>query len=141
VNLLDLRTRQVTTLQGSQGSFAARWSPDGRYIAALTSDASQNLVLIDLETYKRTELFDRAAYPNWSRDGRYIYFARPYSDEPGLYRVRVSDRSVEKITTLDPRVLSWAIVNKWTGLAPDDSPLVLHDTSVEEVYALDWEAP
>ncbi len=141
VNLLDLRTRQVTTLQGSQGSFAARWSPDGRYIAALTSDASQNLVLIDLETHKRTELFDRAAYPNWSRDGRYIYFARPYSDDPGLYRVRVSDRSVEKITTLDPRVLSWAIVNKWTGLAPDDSPLVLRDTSVEEVYALDWEAP
>ena len=29
----------------------------------------------------------------------------------------------------------------WSGLAPDDSPLVLRDTSVQEIYALDWEAP
>jgi len=36
--------------------------------------------------------------------------------------------------------LAWANAGKWTGLAPDDSPLVLRDTSVEEVNALDWEA-
>jgi len=29
----------------------------------------------------------------------------------------------------------------WSGLAPDDSPLVLRDTSVQEIYALEWEAP
>jgi hypothetical protein len=40
---------------------------------------------------------------------------------------------------LDLRVLSWASAGKWTGLASDDSPLVLRDTSVEEIYALDWE--
>ena len=141
LKLLDLGTRQVTTVQGSQGTHSARWSPDGRYIAALTSDPSQNLVLFDLESHKRRELSERAAYPNWSRDGRHIYFARPYSDNPGLYRVRIADGNVEKITTLDPRVLNWSIVGKWTGLAPDDSPLVLRDTSVEEIYALEWQAP
>ena len=141
LKLLDLRTRQVTTLQESQGTHSARWSPDGRFIAALTSDPSQNLVLFDLETHKRRELSDRAAYPNWSRDGRHIYFARPYSDDPALYRVHIADGNVEKITTLDPRALSWGIVGKWTGLAPDDSPLVLRDTSVEEIYALEWQAP
>ncbi|HET8967480.1 MAG TPA: hypothetical protein VFN20_14735 [Candidatus Acidoferrum sp.] len=39
-----------------------------------------------------------------------------------------------------PQILAWASAGKWTGLAPDDSPLVLRDTSVEEVYALNWEA-
>jgi len=29
----------------------------------------------------------------------------------------------------------------WTGLAPDDSPLALHDISTFEIYALDWQAP
>jgi hypothetical protein len=29
----------------------------------------------------------------------------------------------------------------WTGLAPDDSPLIQRDTSLDEIYALDWEAP
>jgi Tol biopolymer transport system component/DNA-binding winged helix-turn-helix (wHTH) protein len=141
VALLDLRTRELRSLPESQGFFSARWSPDGRYIAALTFDESQTLTLFDLETHKRMELIDRAAYPNWSHDGRHIYFVRPYSDDPGLYRVRVPDGKVEKITTLNPGLLSWAIVGKWTGLAPDGSPLVLRDTSVEEVYALDWQVP
>ena len=139
VRVLDLRTGQVTTVSGSEGLFSARCSPDGRHIAALTADPASTLVLLDLETHKRVELWHRAAYPNWSRDGHYIYFDDPYSDEPALYRVRITDGKVEKITTLDPSVLSWAIVGKWTGLAPDDSPLVLRDTSVEEIYAVDWE--
>jgi hypothetical protein len=29
----------------------------------------------------------------------------------------------------------------WMGLAPDDSPLVVRDVGVQEIYALDWEAP
>ena len=29
----------------------------------------------------------------------------------------------------------------WNGLAPDDSPLVMRDAAVQEVYALDWQAP
>ena len=30
---------------------------------------------------------------------------------------------------------------KWTASAADDSPLVLRDTSVDEIYALDWDGP
>ncbi|MGO9273918.1 MAG: hypothetical protein ACLQOO_27365 [Terriglobia bacterium] len=29
----------------------------------------------------------------------------------------------------------------WTGLAPDGSPLLVRDASIQEIYALDWEAP
>jgi len=29
----------------------------------------------------------------------------------------------------------------WTGLGPDDSPLLLRDASIQEIYALDWQAP
>ncbi len=29
----------------------------------------------------------------------------------------------------------------WTGLAPDNSPLVLHDVGTQEIYALDLQAP
>jgi Tol biopolymer transport system component/DNA-binding winged helix-turn-helix (wHTH) protein len=141
VRLLDLRTHQVSTLSGSEGLFSPRWSPDGREIAAITADRESALVLLDLETHKRLKLSDRVAYPNWSRDGNYIYFDDPYSDEPALYRLRIGNGSVEKIATLDPSHLSWGMVGKWTGLSPDDSPLVLRDTSLEEIYALEWETP
>jgi len=29
----------------------------------------------------------------------------------------------------------------WTGLAPEDVPLVLRSYTTQELYALDWEAP
>lgn len=29
----------------------------------------------------------------------------------------------------------------WTGLAHDDSPLVIRDRGTRDLYALDWEAP
>jgi dipeptidyl aminopeptidase/acylaminoacyl peptidase len=141
VRLLNLRTRQVSTVSGSEGLYSPRWSPDGRKMAALTADRETALVLLDLETHTRVKLHGRVAYPNWSRDGNYIYFDDPYSDEPALYRLRIGDGSVEKIATLDPSRLNWAIVGKWTGLTPDDSPMVLRDTSLEEIYALDWKAP
>jgi Tol biopolymer transport system component len=141
IRFLSFRTGQVTSLAGSEGLFSVRWSPDGRHLAALRADPSQTLVLFDFETRKWEPLRKNAAYPNWSRDGNYVYFADPYSNEPAVYRVRVSDRRIEKVTTLNGRILDWTMVGKWTGLAADDSPLVLRDTSVEEIYALDWEAP
>jgi Tol biopolymer transport system component/DNA-binding winged helix-turn-helix (wHTH) protein len=140
IRFLDMKNGQVTTLPGSAGYFSARWSPDGRHIAALRAN-SQTLMLLDLKTQKWEELAKSAAYPNWSRDGSYIYFVDPYTNEAALYRVRISDRKVEQLATLNSQILAWASAGKWTGLAPDDSPLVLRDTSVEEVYALDWEAP
>src|SRR5262245_259877 len=35
IRLLDLSTRQVSILPGSEGLYSPRWSPDGRYIAAI----------------------------------------------------------------------------------------------------------
>ena len=137
IRFLDLETGEVTTLPGSEGLFSVRWSPNGRHLAALSAN-SPTLMLFDLETKKWEELAKSAAYPNWSRDGSYIYFEDPYTSEPALYRVRISNRKIEQLTTLNPRILTWATAGKWTGLASDDSPLVLRDTSIEEIYALDW---
>ena len=32
-------------------------------------------------------------------------------------------------------------LGSWFGLAPDDSPLVLRDIGIQDIYALDWKAP
>src|SRR4029077_10973195 len=34
IRILDLKTRQVTTIPGSDGKYSPRWSPDGRYLVA-----------------------------------------------------------------------------------------------------------
>jgi hypothetical protein len=33
------------------------------------------------------------------------------------------------------------LLGPWSGLSPDDSPLLLRDISSQDVYALDWDAP
>jgi len=141
IHMIDLKTRQVSTLSGSEGLIAPHWSPDGRYVLAMSLD-SPKLMLFDFSTHKWAELVSSpAAYPNWSRDGSYIYFVNPYIAEPAVYRVRVSDRKLELVKSLSRQSLGWSIAGKWTGLAEDDSPLVLRNTGSEEIYALDWQAP
>jgi Tol biopolymer transport system component len=73
IHILDLTTHQITTLQGSRGLFSPRWSPDGRYIAALSIDQRQ-LLLSDFRTQKWTEVAKgRLGWPGWSKDGQYLY--------------------------------------------------------------------
>ena len=35
IRIMDVKTREVSTVPGSSGLFSPRWSPDGRYLAAL----------------------------------------------------------------------------------------------------------
>jgi Tol biopolymer transport system component/DNA-binding winged helix-turn-helix (wHTH) protein len=138
IHILDLKTREVSTLSGSEGLYSPHWSPNGRYILAMSPD-SPKLMLFDFSTHKWTELVSTpAAFPNWSHDGNYIYFNNPYIAEPAVYRVRISDRKLELVMSLSRQHLGWSIAGKWMGLAADDSPLVLRDTGSEEIYALDW---
>src|SRR5439155_19193100 len=107
-----------------------------RMIAALRA-GSETLFVFDLATRKWTEL-ERVyvGYPSWSRDSKYVYFASPVG-EPGFYRVRVADHKLERLFSLK----NVRFAGGWTGLAPDDSPLLLRDVGSQEIYALDWEAP
>jgi Tol biopolymer transport system component len=141
IHMLHLKTRQVSTLPGSEGLYSPHWSPDGRYVLAKSLD-SPKLMLFDFSTHKWAELVSSPAdYPNLSGDGSYIYFINPYVAEPAVYRIRIRDRKLELVTSLSRQRLGWSVTGKWTGLAEDDSPLVLRDTGSEEIYALDWDAP
>ncbi len=139
VRVFDLNTHKVSTLPDSRGLFAARWSPDGKYIVAMPSD-SLSLVLFDFQTQKWSQLAKgRAAFLNWSKDGQYVFFLR-WLDNPAVLRVRIVDRKVEQLLNL-ANLPTTGNVGPWLGLDPDDSPLLLKDIGTQDVYALDWEEP
>ena len=138
VQFMDLKTRKVTTLAGSEGFYSPRWSPDGRYVAALRA-GPETLMLFDFSTQKWVQLEQLVVgYPSWSRDSKYIYFDSQGEDR-AFYRVRISDHKLERLVSLKGLRLTGAF--GWTGLAPDDSPLVLRDAGTQEIYAFDWNAP
>jgi Tol biopolymer transport system component/DNA-binding winged helix-turn-helix (wHTH) protein len=135
IHLLNVRTRQVSTLPDSEGYYAPLWSPDGRYIAAQKDP--DNLMLFDLATWKWQELTKAAVgVQTWSRDGKYLYFSAFGKDQACL-RIRISDRKLERVASFK----SLHNPNWWMGLAPDDSPLMVSEVGILEIYALDWETP
>jgi hypothetical protein len=56
--------------------------------------------------------------------------------------VRLADRKLERVVSLKGfrRAMGTNGVGFWSGLTPDDSPLVMRNIGSQEVYALDWEA-
>jgi len=141
VYVLDLKTRNAAKLPGSDGLFSPRWSPDGRYIAAITLD-SLKLMLFDLTTQEWTELARVfVAYPTWSRDARYLYFDGNLHNEEGYFRVQITDHKLERIFSLKGFQAAGGAFGNWSGIAPDGTPLLVRDASIQEIYALDWDAP
>jgi Tol biopolymer transport system component len=136
IQLLDINTHQRSTVPGSTGLYSPRWSPDGRYIAAMNFE-SRMLMLFDFQTQKWQELARvTMGFPNWSNNSDYVYFLHE-EDHPSVMRVHISDHKVETVADLT-HFRQTGYWNLWSGMTPDDSPLLLRDTGTQEVYALDW---
>jgi Tol biopolymer transport system component/DNA-binding winged helix-turn-helix (wHTH) protein len=143
IHLLDLATRRVSTLPGSEGMYSPRWSPNGRYVAAVSKDL-RGVMLFDFTSqhWEELALRDSVGHLAWSRKGDYIYFDAATKDGVAIYRVSARDRRLEQVAALPPPMgLAFGLFGPWTGLDPDDSPLLMRDTSVQEIYALDVQWP
>jgi len=144
LEIIDLKTHAITTVPGSEGLWSPRWSPDGRYIIAVPRPADR-LMIFDVKTRQWTELAKASiGWPGWSHKGDAVYFSGSlHPGEPaGVYRIRMSDRKLEQVVSLkDFRQPLGPLGSNWSGLAPDDSPLLLRDIGTTEVYALDLDLP
>jgi WD40 repeat protein len=75
IHVLDLRTKQVSTMPDSKALWSPRLSPEGKYILALSSD-STSLQIHTVGGSGWKELVRMAFINNvsWSADCQYIYF-------------------------------------------------------------------
>jgi len=142
IGILDLKTRKITTLPGSAHLFSPRWSPDGRWLLAMTDDFTQ-LKLYDFSTQKWQDFVNQtSSYPNWTPDSKCVTFVNSFAKELPVYRACVADRKPVLITDLTAAGnLALGHFGWWTGVDPDGSILALRDISTEEIYALDVKFP
>jgi Tol biopolymer transport system component/predicted Ser/Thr protein kinase len=137
IRLFDLKTNQRSSLPGSEGFWAPRWSPDGKHVLALSGD-SKKLMIYDFKSRDWSTLaaIERVSNPAWSRDGRRVYFDSDEVSDPAIYRIDITERKLERLASLkDFRLAS--LLQPTMTMAPDDSPILLRDTGIAEVYALD----
>jgi len=139
IRVLDLSTKKVSNLPGSEGLFSPRWSSDGRYVAAMTGDS--NVVrLFDFQTQKWTEIAKGSfGWLNWTKDGQYLYIL-DFAGKGAIVRIRISNHKLETVADLKDFVLTGRYGGS-LSLSPDDSPLLLRDAGTQDVYSLDWIEP
>ena len=136
--ILELSTGQVTDIPNSQHRYSTRWSPDGQYLAGLTTESKQSLTVFDFKTQQWSDIQkDDDGYPTWSHDGKFIYFLRTV-DDPGVYRIRPSGGEAERVVDLKGFRFT-GVWRFWLGLDPEDTPLLLRDTGTDDIFALTLE--
>ena len=148
IGMFDVKSREITRLAGSEGILVPRWSPDGRYIAALAED-NRVLTLYDIQSREWKTLLRRQlpfGFITWSHDATAIYFDTVLTDQPRIWRLRVRDGKLDPIVNLNsyrlyPKINLLSGLGSWGGLAPGDVPLLVRDISTSEIYALEVDFP
>jgi dipeptidyl aminopeptidase/acylaminoacyl peptidase len=137
LEILDLKTHQVTRLPGGQGLYSARWSPDGKFIVALPRNGRPpKIYSFDSRSWSEIPFEGQPGWPCWSHDGRFIYFMKTAA--PEVLRFSLAGGKTERVADLAGMwTIGW--YGSWMGLDTGDAPLVLRNESAEDIYALTLE--
>ena len=140
ITIRDIKSGQQEKLSGSEGLFNARWSPDGRYIAA-TAAGTQALMLFDFQTGHWSKLTDQPVNDLiWSPDSSTVFFDTRQGADNGIFAAYPSTAKVEKY--FDAKRLRRTGFPPWRlSVTPDGTPVVLQQAGTSEVYRFDIDLP
>jgi len=134
---VDIATKVMTRLPGSDGLFSPRWSADGKHIAALSID-QKKLMLFDIATSAWRLLAEQnVADPVWSHDDSAIFFHDFAQDDQPIFRADIKTGRIERIADLHDLRSASVVDYRFAGLAPGDIPLVSARMSTANIYAAD----
>jgi len=144
ITIVDLNSHKTEIVPGSQLLFSPRWSPNGRYVAALSPDFTK-VMLFDYKTQKwslwLSEPAGAVSYPAWSADSKYLYFDDLVTEEESIRRIKVGENKAERVFKLEGIDRYPGPFGLWSGRMPDGSYMFVRDRSTQEVYQLTLELP
>ena len=115
--------------------FSARWSPDGRYLAAFPTD-SLGMRVYDFQTKKWSTVVEHgfAGFDRWSKDSQWVYYINARLN-PGVFRVHPTGGSPQLV--VDLKSYPWTgYFGVWMSLDANDNPMLLRNTGTDDIYAL-----
>lgn len=87
-------------MPGSGNLFSPRWSPDGRFIAALSLDQRQvRLYDVARQTWASLAVAS-GADPVWSSDSRFLYLHASLDPAQPIDRISIPDGHVQQLIKL-----------------------------------------
>jgi Tol biopolymer transport system component/DNA-binding winged helix-turn-helix (wHTH) protein len=137
LEILELASNRTKEIAHSQGLFSPRWSPDGRYIAALTLD-QQKLMLYDVAARSwKTLATTSAADPVWSPDSKTLYFHAYMAPMGPICKISVPDGRMEEVASLKNFPAGTTSRYFFAGLTPENVPIAHAEIDSSNLYTID----
>jgi serine/threonine protein kinase/Tol biopolymer transport system component len=138
IHILDLASRQVSTMPNAEGYFWPSWSPDGNYLVAIAENPSRMVMYsAKTKTWKDLHTFDAVwSYWTWAADSRSLYMSHVEGNN-GIYQLTVPDGRWTKLSGLEG-VNDPSGVDSFLSLTPEGQPAIMSRTGVAQLYVLHW---
>jgi Tol biopolymer transport system component/DNA-binding winged helix-turn-helix (wHTH) protein len=137
IELFNLQSQTRTTVPHSEGLFSPRWSPDGKWIAALTL-AQNKVMLFDLANQRWSELASTSASdPIWSNDSKSIFVHAFLAENQPILRISVQSDQVKVVAGSGDFHSGEPADYFLGGLTPEDLPLVRPRVGTGNLFTMD----
>jgi serine/threonine protein kinase len=145
IRILDLKTRKVSTMQGSDGYYAPLWSPDGQYLAGI-QNPPKSLAIYSVKTkqWKQLKVFEHDwGFFVWAPDSKSLYSMCGPSEaatgeQTGIYRLTMADGKWELFTKFTGMNALLGGVQDFVSITPEGNIATMSDTSVTQIYQMKW---
>jgi len=145
IKVLDLATRKVSIMPGSEGFYVPSWSPDGKYMVAIAQNPSR-MMLYTAESgaWKDLKIFKAPwQYWVWASDSRSVYLAMRGAEpgeQPGMYQLTIADGKWEQAAKFDAMPFNRDGWEGFPSITVDGRVAMMSDTSVVQIYWAQWAA-
>jgi Tol biopolymer transport system component len=131
IRVADLKTGKVTRLDGSEGLFAPRWSPDGRMIAAPRFAEPRTLRLFDVKENRWENVAGpRIDWPTWAPDSKSLIGR----DGDTIVRYWTEARKFESVAEFKPE--EWGGYSRSLSVGIDNQPMRTLNRDSRQIYAI-----
>jgi eukaryotic-like serine/threonine-protein kinase len=144
IRILDLETRKVSTMPGTDGYYAPLWSPDGQYLAGIQNPPkSMAIYSVKTKQWKQLKVFHDWGFFVWAPDSRSIYMIQgpgeaAADEQIGIYRLTVPDGKWELFTKFNGLNPFLSGIQDFVSITPEGDIAVPSDTSVTQIYQMKW---
>jgi Tol biopolymer transport system component len=141
VYVLDRRTSDKTKLPDSAGFWKVNWSPNGKFLAAVTED-NHRIAMFDRLSQRWTEICKGAVLGPavWSADSGYIYFQDILELDEPVHRVSIVNKKFERVFDCGA-TLKGVQRCGFEEMTPDGALVLRLTRGDHDVYALDLDLP
>jgi serine/threonine protein kinase len=143
INIVDLATRKISIMPGSEGFYVPSWSPDGKYMVAIAENPSRMVLYSTAsKTWKDLKIF-KAPWPYWvwANDGKSIYFAMKEAGldgEPGIYQLTIGTGEWDRVAKFDGLAVNLDGFEGFPSITATGQIAMMNDTSVVQIYSVKW---